>query len=139
MIKFKTIRSKVSKIFTENQQMKIIIFLSSFYWWLRKYFLGVQIAYPNEFLNNWKFVKKDSSLDMERNFTLYQLIKIHNKIFENEETNMIEFGVSRGASLITAARFSKQNINLFGEDSFGYYAKEIKELSTSKFDSNYQG
>ena len=30
MIKFKTIRSKVSKIFTENQQMKIIIFLSSF-------------------------------------------------------------------------------------------------------------
>ena len=31
------------------------------------------------------------------------------------------------------------NINLFGEDSFGYYAKEIKELSTSKFDSNYQG
>ena len=52
MIKFKTIRSKVSKIFTENQQMKIIIFLSSFYWWLRKYFLGVEIDYPTEFLNN---------------------------------------------------------------------------------------
>jgi len=139
IIKFKTIRSKVSKIFTENQQMKIIIFLSSFYWYLRKYFLGVQIDYPTEFLNNWKFVKKDSSLDMERNFTLYQLIKMHNKIFENEETNMIEFGVSRGASLITIARFSKQNTNLFGVDSFGYYAKEIKEMSTSKFDSNYQG
>ena len=66
--------------------MKIIIFLSSFYWWLRKYFLAVEIDYPTEFLNNWKFVKKDSSLDMERNFTLYQLIKMHNKIFENETT-----------------------------------------------------
>ena len=139
MIKFKTIRSKVSKIFTENQQMKIIIFLSSFYWWLRKYFLAVEIDYPTEFLNNWKFVKKDSSLDMERNFTLYQLIKMHNKIFENETTNMIEFGVSRGASLITTARFSKQNTNLYGVDSFGYYAREIKEMSTSKYDSNYQG
>lgn len=52
---------------------------------------------------------------------------------------MIEFGVSRGASLITTARFSKQNTNLFGVDSFGYYAKEIKEMSTSKYDSNYQG
>ena len=139
MIKFKTIRSKVSKVFTENQQMKIIIFLSSCYWWLRKYFLAVEIDYPTEFLDNWKFVKKDSSLDMERNFTLYQLIKIHNKIFENEPTNMIEFGVSRGASLITTARFSKQNTNLFGLDSFGYYANEIKEMSTSKVDSNYQG
>lgn len=89
------------------------------YWWLRKYFQGVQIDYPNEFLNNLKFVKKDFSLDVERNFTLYQLIKIHSKIFENEETNMIEFGVSRGASLITAARLGKQNTNLFGVDRFG--------------------
>ena len=30
MIKFKTLRSKISKIFTENQQMKIV-FLSGIY------------------------------------------------------------------------------------------------------------
>ena len=139
MIKFKTIRLKVSKFFTENQQMKIIIFLSQFYWWLRKYFLAVEIDYPVEFLDNWKSIKKDSSLDKERNFTLYQLIKMHNKIFKEDTTNMIEFGVSRGSSLITTARFSKQNTNLFGVDSFGYFAEEIKKMSTSKFDTSYLG
>lgn len=139
MIKFKKIRSKVSKIFTENQQMKIIIFLSSFFWWFRKYFLGVEINYPKEFVENWSKIKKDSSLDKERNFTLYQLIQIHNEKFKNEETNIIEFGVSRGSSLKLISKFCKKKTNIFGIDSFGFYANEIKELSTSEHDKNYQG
>tara|TARA_B100002051_G_C16696505_1_gene618459 strand:- start:420 stop:1223 length:804 start_codon:yes stop_codon:yes gene_type:complete len=139
MIKFKTIRSKVSKIFTETQQMKIVVFLSSIYWFCRKYFLGVEINYPNEFLENWNSVKKNSSLDKERNFTIYQLINFHNQIFENKETNIIEFGVSMGSSLTTICKFCKKNSKIFGIDSFGYYADEIKKYSTSDFDKNYQG
>ena len=137
-MKFKEIRSKVSKFFNENQQMKIIILLSAIFWSLRKYFLGVEINYPIEFLDNWQTIKNDSSLDKERNFTLYQLIKNHNEIFKNESTNIIEFGVSRGSSLITIAKFCKQHTDIIGIDSFGYYANEIKKLSTTKFDKNYQ-
>lgn len=139
MIKFKFIRSKVSKIFTENQQMRIVVFLSSVFWWFRKYFLAVEIDYPREFIENWKNTKKDSSLDKERNFTLYQLIKIHNERFKGQETNIIEFGVSRGSSLKLISKFSKNKTNIFGIDSFGFYADEIKKLSTSQHDKNYLG
>ena len=85
----------------------------------KKIFLGVEIDYPTEFLENYELIKKNSSLDKERNFTLYQLIKMHNKIFQSEETNIIEFGVDRGSSLITLSKFCKKNTNLFGIDSFG--------------------
>ena len=139
MIKFKDIRSKVSKIFTESQQMRIIILLSSIFWWFRKYFLGVEIEYPEKFLKNWIRTKNDSSLDKERNFTLYQLINIHNEKFKNEETNIIEFGVSRGSSLKLISKFSKEKTNIFGIDSFGFYADEIKKRSTSRHDKNYHG
>ena len=133
---FKFIRSKVSKAFSETQQMKIVVMLSQSFWYLRKYFLGVEIDCPTEFLENYQLIKKNSSLDKERNFTLYQLIKMHNKIFQSEETNVIEFGVDRGSSLITLAKFCKKNTNLFGIDSFGLYAKEIRKYSTSKLDSH---
>ena len=139
MIKFKSIRSTVSRIFTESQQMKIVICISDIFWFLRKYFLAVDIDYSKEFINNWKKVKPESSLDRERNFTLYQLLNIHNNSFKNEETNIIEFGVSRGSSLITICNFIKKNSNIFGIDSFGIYAEEIKKLSTSNVDQNYQG
>ena len=139
MIKFKSIRSTVSRIFTESQQMKIVICISDIFWFLRKYFLAVDIDYSKEFINNWKKVKPESSLDRERNFTLYQLLNIHNNSFKNEETNIIEFGVSRGSSLITICNFVKKNSNIFGIDSFGIYAEEIKKLSTSNVDQNYQG
>ena len=138
-MKFKTLRSKISKIFTENQQMKIVVFLSSIYWFFRKYFLGVEIDYPSVFLENWKNIKKNSSLDRERSFTIYQLINLHNQIFKNEETDIIEFGVSKGSSLITLCKFCKEKSNIYGIDSFGYFAHEIKKLSTSEFDTNYQG
>lgn len=139
MIKFKHIRSKVSKIFTESQQMKIIIKLSSIFWFLRKYFLGVEINYEKEFIDNWNIVKDNSSLDKERNYSLYQLINIHNERFKDRETNAIEFGVSRGSSLITICKFIKKKTNIFGVDSFGEFAEDIKNLSTSTFDKNYQG
>ena len=139
MIKFKHIRSKVSKIFTETQQMKIIVKLSAIFWFLRKYFLGVELHYEKDFLENWKTVQNFSSLDKERNYTLYQLINLHNERFKDIETNVIEFGVSRGSSLITISKFVKEKTNIFGVDSFGDFAKDIKDLSTSDIDENYQG
>ena len=56
---FKKIRSLVGRLFSENQQMIIILWLSQIFWNLRKYFLGVEIIYPPEFLNNWKEIKKE--------------------------------------------------------------------------------
>ena len=83
---FKKIRSLVGRLFTEEQQMIIILWLSEVYWYFRKFFLGVEIIYPKEFLDNWKSIKKISSQDKERNFTVYQLIKLHNKILrENRQ------------------------------------------------------
>ena len=55
---FKFIRSKVSKVFSETQQMKITVMLSQFFWYLRKYFLGVEIDYPTDFLKNYELIKK---------------------------------------------------------------------------------
>ena len=139
MISFKNIRSKVSKLFSENQQMKIVLKISSIFWYFRKYFLAVEINYENEFLENWEKIKSFSSCDRERNFTLYQYLNIHNEYFKNKETNVIEFGVSRGSSLLTIARFVKENTNIFAVDSFGEFADDIKKFSTSTDDSNYQG
>ena len=139
MIKFKTIRSKVSKIFSENQQMKIVVFISSVFWKYRKYFLAVEIDYPKEFIENWKKTKKDSSLEKERSFSLYQLIKIHNEKFKEQETNIIEFGVSKGSSLMLISKVSKNKTNIFGVDSFGVYSEEVKKFSTSQHDNHYQG
>ena len=51
---FKQIRSLVGRLFSENVQMKIVMMISDFYWFLRKYFLSVEIDYPEEFLKNWK-------------------------------------------------------------------------------------
>ena len=51
---FKNIRSLVGRLFSENIQMKIVLVLSDFFWFLRKYFLAIDIKYPDEFLNNWK-------------------------------------------------------------------------------------
>ena len=87
---FKKIRSWTGKLFSEHQQMLIVMWLSDFFWFLRKYFLSVVIDYPNEFLENWKNIKYKSSQDKERNFTVYQMMKVHNKIFEGKETNIIE-------------------------------------------------
>ena len=71
---FKSLRSLVGRLFSENIQMVIIIFLSDFYWSLRKYFLSVVIDYPREYVENWKKIKSNSSQDKERNFTIYQII-----------------------------------------------------------------
>jgi len=137
MLSFKNIRSKVSKIFTENQQMRIVIFLSSVYWFFRKYFLGVDVKHQKEFLENWNLIKKESSLDRERSFTLYQMINLHNNIFEGKKTNLIEFGVSRGSSISTICKFCKENSEIFGVDSFGQFADEIQKKSISDHDKNY--
>ena len=135
---FKKIRSLVGRLFSENMQMKIILQLSNFFWGLRKYFLSVVIDYPEDFRINWKNIKNRSSQDKERNFTVYQLVKLHNKIFEGMHTNIIEFGTDRGATLTTISKFIKKDSQIFSVDSFGFHAKEIKE-NISKFDEHYQG
>ena len=82
---FKHIRSFVGKFFNENQQMLIVMYLSHFFWSLRKYFLAVEVKYPNEFLENWSIIKNYSSQDRERNFTVYQMVKVHNEIFKDKK------------------------------------------------------
>tara|TARA_B100000989_G_scaffold298975_1_gene291554 strand:+ start:2597 stop:3388 length:792 start_codon:yes stop_codon:yes gene_type:complete len=135
---FKIIRSFLGKLLPENLQMKVIIFLSNFFWFLRKYFLGSEIEYPKKFLENWQNIKKNSSQDIERNFTIYQLIKIHNEIFKDDHTNIIEFGTDRGGTITTISKFVKPNTNIYALDSFGNFANEIKKNVTN-FDTHYQG
>ena len=135
---FKKFRSLVGRLFSEEQQMVIILWLSEVFWYLRKFFLGVEIIYPKEFLDNWKSIKKISSQDKERNFTVYQLIKLHNKIFEGKQTNVIEFGTDRGGGLTTISKFIKKDTNLFSVDSFGLHAEEIKN-NVSTHDEHYHG
>ena len=43
------------------------------------------------------------------------------------ETNVIEFGVSRGSSLITISKFVKEK-QIFLVDSFGDFAKDINTI-----------
>lgn len=137
-MKFKKIRSLVGKLFSEKNQMLIILWLSEIFWKLRKYFLGVEIEYPKEFLINWKSIKSRSSQDKERNFTVYQLVKLHNKLFEGKQTNVIEFGSDRGATLTTISKFIKKDSSIFSVDSFGLHADEIKK-NVSKYDEHYHG
>ena len=135
---FKKIRSLVGRLFDENQQMIIVMYLSDFFWFLRKYFLSVEIEYPSEFLENWKKIKRNSSQDKERNFTVYQMIKVHNEIFKDKKTSIIEFGVDRGGTLTTICKFVKNDTEVFALDSFGTYADDIKD-NISNHDSHYLG
>ncbi len=135
---FKKIRSLVGRLFNENQQMIIVMQLSRFFWFLRKYFLAVEIKYPQEFLSNWSLIKNNSSQDMERNYTVYQVIKLHNEIFGGKKTNLIEFGVDRGGTLTTISKFVKDDSEIFALDSFGFFADEIKNNVTTQ-DPHYLG
>ncbi len=135
---FKKIRSLIGRLFDENQQMLIVMKLSAFFWYLRKYFLSVVIDYPDEFLDNWKKIKKQSSQDKERNFTVYQLVKVFNTLFDGKQTNVIEFGTDRGGTLTTIAKFIKKDTNIFSVDSFGFHSDEIKK-NVSKYDEHYHG
>ena len=118
--------------------MRLVGLLSHIFWLLRKYFLGVQIDFDEEFLINWNEVKSFSSIDRGRNRNIYQFIKLHNNLFQGKRTNIIELGVDRGASLITMARFAKSDSTFIGIDSFAKFADEIKKESTSEIDKNYQ-
>ena len=135
---FKHIRSFVGKLFNENQQMLVVMYLSHFYWFLRKYFLAVEITYPKEFLINWSIIKNYSSQDRERNFTVYQMIKVHNEIFKGRKTNIIEFGVDRGGTLTTISKFVKDKSEIYALDSFGFFANDIKSNITN-YDPHYLG
>ena len=61
-LNFKTIRSFIGKRFNENQQMRIVVFLSGLFWRLRKYFLGVErekdLKFFLKFFTPMKRVKK---------------------------------------------------------------------------------
>ena len=80
---------------------------------------------------------KRSSQDKERNFTVYQLVKIHNKFFEGKTTNAIEFGTDRGGTL-TISKFIKKNSNIYAVDSFGFHAEEIKKCFNSWWALSWQ-
>jgi hypothetical protein len=134
---FKKIRSAVGKLFSERNQMKIVLILSSIFWNLRKYFLGVQIIYEKEFTDNWKRINNFSSQDKERNYALYQLVKKHNTLF-TQNKNIIEFGVGRGASLRTICNFVNSKTNVYGLDQFGKESGFIKTV-ISKYDDHYIG
>ena len=135
---FKQIRFLVGNLFPEKMQMRLVGLLSQVFWSFRKYFLGVQIDLNEEFLSNWNEVKSFSSIDRNRNRNIYQFIKLHNELFKGKNTNLIELGVSKGASLITIAKFTKSNSTFIGIDSFGKFSNEIKTESVSDFDTNYQ-
>ena len=135
---FKKLRSFIGRFFNENHQMLIVMYLSDFFWFLRKYFLSVEIEYPEEFLKNWSLIRSSSSQDKERNFTVYQMIKVHNEIFKDKKTNIIEFGVDRGGTLSTICKFIKSDSEVFALDSFGFFADDIKEHVTN-YDSHYLG
>ena len=72
---FKTLRSLVGRLFSENIQMKLVMIISETFWFFRKYFLSVEIDYSREFLENWKKIKPNSSQDKERNFTSLSINK----------------------------------------------------------------
>ena len=135
---FKKLRSFIGKLFDENQQMLIVMYLSDFFWFLRKYFLSVEIKYPDEFLKNWSAIRNNSSQDKERNFTIYQMIKVHNEVFKDKKTNIIEFGVDRGGTLTTICKFVKRDSEIIALDSFGFFADDIKNNVTN-YDSHYLG
>ena len=135
---FKKLRSLIGKLLNENQQMIIVMYLSDFFWFLRKYFLSVEIEYPSEFLKNWSLIRNNSSQDRERNFTVYQMIKVHNEIFTGKKTNIIEFGVDRGGTLSTICNFVKHDAEIIALDSFGFYADDIKD-SVTNYDPHYLG
>ena len=135
---FKKLRSLIGRLFNENQQMIIVMYLSDFFWFFRKYFLSVKIEYPTEFLENWIVIRKNSSQDKERNFTIYQMIKVHNEIFKNKKTSIIESGVNRGGTLTTIFKFVKNDTEVFALDSFGFYADDIKNNVTN-YDTHYLG
>ena len=135
---FKKLRSFIGKLFDENQQMLIVMYLSDFFWFLRKYFLSVEIKYPDEFLKNWSAIRNNSSQDKERNFTIYQMIKVHNEVFKDKKTNIIEFGVDRGGTLTTICKFVKRDSEIIALDSFGFFADDIKNNVTN-YDPHYLG
>jgi len=131
-MKFKNIRSFVGKFFSEKAQMHFLVFASRFFWSMRKYFLGVEIKYPEEFKRNWSSIKMISSQDSERNFTLYQLIKMHNNLFRDKQTNIIEFGTDRGGTLTTISKFIKKNSKIFAIDSFGLLQTRFLQTGLKK-------
>ena len=135
---FKNIRSLAGRLFSENMQMHIVMILSNMFWSLRKYFLSVVVNYPQEFIDNWNSIKYNSSQDKDRNFTVYQMIKVYNEVFKGRETNALEFGVDRGGTLSTISRFVKKNTTIYALDSFGIYADDIKKNVTD-YDPHYKG
>ena len=64
---FKQVRSLIGRLFSENIQMKIVLVLSDFFWFLRKYFLAIEIKYPKEFLDNWKSIKANTPIKHRMN------------------------------------------------------------------------
>ena len=66
------------------------------------------------------------------------MVKVHNEIFKNKKTSIIEFGVDRGGTLTTICKFVKKETEIFALDSFGFYADDIK-TNVTNYDEHYLG
>ena len=60
----------------------------------------------------WQNISRFSSLNKEKNYDLAELILLHNEIFKNKHTNIIEFGTCRGGSLKLIANLIKKILNI---------------------------
>ena len=135
MIFFVHLRSFVGRLFSVPTQMRINIFLADLFWFLRLLFLGVKRTNTPEVNKIWQNISRFSSLNKEKNYDLAELIFLHNEIFKNKHTNIIEFGTCRGGSLKLIANLIKNNSKIFSIDQFG---EGVSNLIVSKNDLHYK-
>lgn len=133
---FRNLRSRIGKKFSVKVQMYLVRILSSIFWSLRKYFLGVENDKVNLFDKNWQIIKKFSFIDKERNYNIYNLAKLHNEYFKNKKTHAIELGCARGSTLISMANFLHEECFIIKVDQFGEYKDYLK--INNIFDNHYR-
>lgn len=133
---FSKLRSRIGKIFTVKVQIYLVRILSSIFWNLRKYFLGVQSDKVDLFNKNWKIIKKFSFIDKERNYNIYNLAKLHNEYFRNQKTYAIELGCVRGSTLISMSNFLHKECFIIGVDQFGENKDDL--IINNIFDKHYK-
>lgn len=132
---FQKIRSFIGRQLSVPNQMRINIFLADLFWSLRLLFLGVRRTSKPEVDNIWHNISRFSSLNREKNYDLAELISLHNEIFKNKHTNIIEFGTCRGGSLKLISNLIKKNSKIFSIDQFG---EGVADIKISKNDLHYK-
>ncbi len=132
---FQKIRSFIGRQLSVPNQMRVNIFLADLFWCLRLLFLGVKRTNNPKVNKIWQNISRFSSLNKEKNYDLAELILLHNEIFKNKHTNIIEFGTCRGGSLKLIANLIKKNSKIFSIDQFG---EGVANIKISKNDLHYK-